>query len=359
MPLSELAEDVCFLTQLFGPSGHEDSVIREFTAKIGKLGFTPVTDALGNVIVRARPAEPGWPTIAISAHFDEIGFIVREIGPGWVRLHRVGGAHEKVLAGQLLNFRSCSGDTIEGYVSVNSAHLSSPDERMSVTRTEDACVDLLMSSAEEVAEAGLSPGTPAVFVGPFQRRGSLVRAKAMDDRAGLAILLAVLRDVSAIPAGPGLTVIGTVQEEFGVRGGLPAAAATQPDVLICIDVDPAPSVADQTADPRLGSGPVLRHFSRGRSGAGLIPNPRLTGFITQVAASNSIRIAHGTLDGGLTDASYMQYAGAGIAAVDIAFPVRNAHTPVEVADLHDLQLLADLLRAVLAGLEKGTTFARG
>jgi putative aminopeptidase len=359
VPLSEIAEDVCSLTQIFGPSGHEDSVIDEFSRRLRKLGCHPVTDPLGNVITRVRPADPGWPTIAISAHLDEVGFIVREVGPGWLRLHRVGGAHEKVLAGQLLHFRNHAGDIIEGHVSTTSAHLSSPDERMSATRTEDAYVDLLMSSAGEVAEAGLSPGTPGVFAGPFQRRGSLVRAKALDDRAGLAVLLALLRDLSAIPIGPGLTVIGTVQEEFTVRGGLPAVSAVRPDVLICIDIDPAPSLADEAAGPRIGQGPVLRHYSRGRSGAGLIPNPRLTEFITQAAASHAIRLAHGTLDGGLTDASYMQYTGAGIAAIDLAFPVRNAHTPVEVADLQDLRLLADLLRAVLASLQKGAAFARG
>ena len=50
-----LRDDIATLTQLFGPSGHEDTVIAEFLAQIRRLGFTATADRLGNVVVRARP----------------------------------------------------------------------------------------------------------------------------------------------------------------------------------------------------------------------------------------------------------------------------------------------------------------
>src|ERR1700683_5741535 len=92
---------IATLTQLFGPSGHEDTVIAEFLAHIRKLGFNTTADRLGNVVVRARPAEPGWPTLAVSAHLDEVGFIVSEVGDGWVRVNRVRGVQDQVMGGEV------------------------------------------------------------------------------------------------------------------------------------------------------------------------------------------------------------------------------------------------------------------
>ena len=357
--LKLLRDDIANLTQLFGPSGHEDPVIAEFRAQVGSQGFGSSVDRLGNVIVRARVAEPGWPTVAVAAHLDEVGFIVREVGNGWVRLNRVGGVHDKVMAGQLLQFRNDHGELIQGHVSVNSAHLSSADELGTATSVEEAFVDLLMPSADEVARAGLSPGAPGSFVGPFYQRDSLVRAKALDDRAGLAAILALLRSVPELPPGPGLTVIATVQEEFTLRGGFTAATAASPDILICVDITPTGSVAREEGQPQIGGGPVLQRYTRGKSGGGLIPNPRLAGYITQVAAARSIPLVQHTLDGGLTDGSYMQYAAGGLPVIDLTFAVRNAHTAVEVADLRDLELLVRLLGYVVADLNQDSAFARG
>jgi putative aminopeptidase FrvX len=356
---SWLRDDIAILTQTFGPSGHEDLMIADFVARVREDGFTSTVDPLGNVIVHARLAERGWPTVAVAAHLDEVGVAVSEIGSGWVRVSSIGGIHEKVLAGQVLQFRTDRGELIEGHVSVNSAHLVTPDDQQVAAKVEDVCVDLLMASAGEVEQAGISPGTPGVFAGPFFQRGDLIRAKALDDRAGIAVLLAVLRSVPELPKGPGITVIATVQEEFTAQGGIVAAEAAAPNILICIDIAPARSVADEAAKPLLGAGPVLHRLSRGRSGGGLIPNPRLAAFVTQVAAARGIPLSHRTLDGGYTDAAYMQFAAGGIASLDLAFPVRNAHTAVEVAHLQDLQFLSELLYFVLTDLPQDPGFGRG
>jgi endoglucanase len=80
--------------------------------------------------------------------------------------------------------------------------------------------------------------------------------------------------------------------------------------------------------------------------------------VASVAAAHDIPLSHGTIDGGYTDATYMQLAAGGIPSLDLAFPVRNAHTAVEVAHLGDLQLLAQLLCRVLADLPRDQHFSR-
>ncbi len=361
MTSTELRSDIESYSGLFGPSGHEDTVIRAFAAAVEATGFTATTDPLGNVTVQVRQAQPGFPTFAVAAHMDEIGFVVRTIADaGWLNLYRIGGVHDRVVAGQLLQVRSDSGELVEGHVGVKGAHVSTDLELGTVVRVEDAYVDLLLSSREEVLDRGIHVGSPATFVGPFIQRGGLLRGKAFDDRIGIAVLLEVLRRASDRDFGAGLTLIATVQEEFSMRAGVPPVRAVNPNVLICLDIALAADSPDHNTDgPRLGEGPVVHGYTRGRTGGGLIPNPGLVRYIAGVAAEHAVPLVHGVLSGGLTDGSYMQYAGAGIPTIDLAFPIRNAHTAVEVADFGDVEHLVDLVTYAITDAGRGLTFARG
>jgi putative aminopeptidase FrvX len=82
-------------------------------------------------------------------------------------------------------------------------------------------------------------------------------------------------------------------------------------------------------------------------------------YVAGVAAKREVPLVHDALSGGLTDGSYMQYAGAGIATIDLAFPVRNAHTAVEVADFADVERLTDLVTYAITDAGRGLSFGRG
>jgi putative aminopeptidase FrvX len=51
----------------------------------------------------------------------------------------------------------------------------------------------------------------------------------------------------------------------------------------------------------------------------------------------------------LTDSSYVQLVGSGVAAIDLGFPCRYTHSSLEVCDLGDL---AGLTRLILAALPR-------
>lgn len=361
MSSTTLLSDIELYSGLFGPSGHEDLVIRAFAEAVRGLGCPVSVDALGNVTVPVRQAGDGYPTFAVAAHLDEIGFVVRDIDPaGWLYLNRIGGVDDRVVAGQRLQVCSDSGALVEGHVGVKGAHVSTEAELATVVTVENAYVDLLLCSREEVLARGIRIGSPAAFAGPFGRRGALLRGKAFDDRIGIAALLELLRRLRDADFGAGLTLIATVQEEFSQRAGVPPVTAVRPDVLMCLDIGLAADSPDHNAGgPRLGEGPVIHGYTRGRSGGGLIPNPALVRFVADAAAKHEVPCVHATLRGGLTDGSYMQYAGAGIAAIDLAFPVRNAHTAVEVAHLSDVEHLVDLVAHAVIDADRGQSFARG
>ena len=76
----------------------------------------------------------------------------------------------------------------------------------------------------------------------------------------------------------------------------------------------------------------------------------LTELFERVAQANDIPLQRSAQTGILTDLSYVQLVGAGVASIDLGFPMRYSHSAREVCDLGDLVALTDLLEAGLAGI---------
>ncbi len=141
---------------------------------------------------------------------------------------------------------------------------------------------------------------------------------------------------------------------------MPAARAVAPDLAICLDI----AIATDTPDSKdagnvaLGSGAVITRFTRG-TGGGVIPSPPLRQHAVRVAEQHDIPHQFGVLQGGLTDASFMQYEAHGIPSIDLSFPTRYSHTPVETCYLDDVKAVAELTHCMIANLPEAFSLARG
>ncbi|RZW02014.1 MAG: M42 family peptidase, partial [Rhodobacteraceae bacterium] len=68
----------------------------------------------------------------------------------------------------------------------------------------------------------------------------------------------------------------------------------------------------------------------------------------ETAGAEAMPLQRSAQTGVLTDLSYVQLVGEGVAALDVGFPMRYSHSSREVVDLRDLESLRDLLIAALA-----------
>ena len=354
-----LLEGIKKYSQLFGPSGEEDEPIRAFVQDLRAEGLEPHTDPLGNVIAKLSEAHEGYPTLMLSAHLDEVGFVVRKVEEdGYLRLHRVGGVNDRVVAGQRLVFRGEGGE-VEGVVGVKAKHASTAEELATVITVDDAYVDVFVSSAEEAQRRGITVGTLGAFRGVFGQHADFISGKALDDRVGVAMLLEVARRMRGTQPKVGVVLVATVQEEFSVRGGVTAARAVGADLAVCLDVAIATDTPDLQAlgSVHLGRGPVISRFSRANLN-GIIPNPKLRRFVSETADRLALPIQYGVLQGGLTDGSFMQYEGKGIPTLDLSFPTRYTHTPVETCHLEDIEGGVHLVLGMLEHMPEGFDLGR-
>jgi putative aminopeptidase FrvX len=150
-------------------------------------------------------------------------------------------------------------------------------------------------------------------------------------------------------------VVFSVQEEFNLRGAVTAAQMLQPDIAIQLDLTVATDTPDLAArgDIALGAGPTMSLYSFHGRGTlnGTIPHPGLVKHFGETAEAAGIPLQKTAHIGVLTDSSYVQLLGQGVAAIDLGFAARSTHSSLEVCDLGDLAQLTELLVEGLGGID--------
>lgn len=353
------------LTDLPGVSGHEDRIVGFVRHRFGLVTDDVRVDGIGNVIARLPARRPG-PRVMVFAHLDQIGFCVKRLtDDGFVRIDRIGGVNRKALVAAPVWLHTGAGDAIPGSIGVMAHHLTPDAQRFTVPDLPELYVDVGARSRAELVDLGLRVGDPITFANPFQLlHGDHLRAAALDDRAGVYILLKTFEALAARDdLGCEVVAVATVQEEFNVRGSEPAARAIAPDLAICIDGSLSGDTPDLHGvnDVKMGGGPtvsLMTFHGRGTLG-GLVPNPKLVRHFDAVAADLDVPLQRAASIGGLTDASFLQLLHGGIPAIDVGVPMRYSHSPVEMVHLGDVVQAIALFGEAIARVDASLDLTRG
>lgn len=363
-PAKDLAGLCRTLSRIAAPAGNEDRMTAAVVDHLRAAGLEPVVDRLGQVAVAFGDREAG-PVTMVSAHLDELGLIVRGLDEdGMLRIHRLGGVPERVLPGTRLVVHTRGGD-VPAIVGLKSHHLTPVDERYVARPATELYVDVGAGSRAEAEAAGVRVGDPVTYQPTWDElAGGRIAGKSLDDRIGVAALLALVERLRADAPPAQVIVAFSTQEEFAVRGTLALVARYAPDIVVNLDITPAADTPDLAGQgtARLGGGPTLSRLAfhgRGTLG-GLLPHPALVRAVEDAAEGAAVPLQHDAMVGIITDAAFLPMATAeGIAAVGVGIPCRYTHSPVETAQLSDIEQCIDLLAELLprlsaVDLDRGT-----
>jgi putative aminopeptidase FrvX len=351
------------LMMIPGLSGFEGNVRRYIKAELKALGIPSKTDMLGNLIA-TLPGDPTLPSVMIIAHMDQLGLIVRKIeATGMIRVERVGGVPERALAAHEVLFCLGEGRTLPGVIANKSHHATTPEEKYRVVPYQELYIDCGFRSADEAERAGVTVGTPVVYApNVVELAGGRIGGTSLDDRAACAIMLELASATRGLRGLPSIHLVFSVLEEFNLRGAVTAAQVIQPDICIQLDLALATDTPDMghRGDVRLGAGPVMSMYSFHGRGTlnGCIPHPSLVKLFQSTAERENIALQRSAHIGALTETSYVQLVGKGVASIDMGFPARYTHSALEVCDLADLEALTRLLLAALARIDAGFSLDR-
>ncbi len=343
----------------FAPSGYEKEMAYCFRDRVAPFADSVAIDRIGNVIARIDGTDPAAPAVMAFAHMDQLGFIVRKIEKdGFVQVDRLGGIPEKVLPGLNLRILARSGEYVAGVFGNKSHHAASAEEKYRVDPVTSLFIDIGARSAEEVRARGVDVGCPVTYL-PFAQdlSGDFVSGTAVDNRGGVTALLVAAERLRRNRPKATVHLVGTVWEEFNLRGAMIAARTCRPDISISLDVVLAGDTRDLAGryEAICGAGPALVLYSFHGRGTlnGTLPHQGLVDLAGRAAEEEGIPLQRFASLGILTDSSYAQLEGAGLAAVEIGFPARYTHTPAEVANVRDIEGLGELLAGMAARIDSG------
>jgi len=351
----ELRHTLHDLACLHGISGFEQQVCRYVRQRFRTLVEEVEIDRYGNVTATKRGRQ-STPRLMISAHMDEIGFIVKGIEQnGFLRFDRIGGVGDA-----LLSCRKVDVAGKFGLIGSISGHLGSADRLSRVTPIGELYIDVGASSAAEVATMGIRVGDPVSFIGELTAffDGDRVCGKGMDDRAGLAILIQILTELrDEVPPGSVLAV-ATVLEQVGHRGAAMAAHRIKPDYAIAIDGVPAGDTPDLSTTRDIpvlmGHGAVvLLATSTGEHNIrGNIAHPAMKRLLLAAADARQIPVQLATtINRGSTEAGLIHISRDGIPAISVGVPRRYSYSPHEMVDLRDAAAAVELIVHFIRDME--------
>lgn len=321
------------------PSGVEGEIDQFLLSRFNALGVDAWLDEAGNAIAKI-PGQDSTRAIAITAHKDEIGAIVKSVeSEGRVQVRRLGGAFPWVYGEGVVDLLG-DNETISGILSFGSRHVSheSPQKAQQEDKAlhwEDAWVETKLTK-EELAAAGIRPGI-RVVVGKHRKRPirlkDWIASYTLDNKASVAILLELAANLKQPTVDTYL--VASAKEEVGAIGALYFTQNHRLEALIALEICPL-SKEYPIED---GEAPVLLS----QDGYGIY-DETLNRTILNVAQQLDIPLQLAVLSGFGSDASIAMKFGHVACAACLSFPTQNTHG-YEIAHLGAIANCIDLLQA--------------
>lgn len=341
------------LVSLTGPCGFEMDVAKYISERTKCIADESVVDGLGNVILLKKGGVPG-PNLIVSAHMDEVGFIVKKIEKnGLIRFEKLGGHDDRILLAQQVKIRTSYG-LVYGIIGTISAHMQKFDDTNRIRKYSEMYIDVGAANSDEVQELGVEIGDPISWATEPRNFGkNRLIARGLDDRAGCAVLIKTLEETDFSQVHGNVYFVFSVQEEVGLRGAKTAGQNVKADIALAVDTTAVSDTFEQMMDQTLslGKGPAIKimDFS-------LIASPAVRNKLVQVARENNIPYQLEIFNGIGTDAGELHQSNGGIPSGVISIPSRYAHSPIEVIDLGDLEYSKELLKSFILSLRERSEF---
>ncbi|MDZ7293418.1 zinc-binding metallopeptidase family protein [Mycoplasmopsis pulmonis] len=337
--------------ELEAMSRYEEPVVEALRKNISK-GFVSSRDGLGSLILKHEKSKSNSPRIMVAAHMDEVGYTLREVETnGQVRLSAVGGIWPTVVIGTKAKlYVNATGKTYDGVFGHTSIHIMDPAKFKEAIQTNDLYADFGFESKEKAEQLQVSAGDRVYLSGQTIRLHdpNLVGGKAMDNRAGVTVLDYIAQHIQNVDLPNETFLVGTVQEEVGLRGAKASVGIVEPDIAIALDTCAShDTLGAKQGIQKLGNGAALRIQDQGT-----MMDPKLVEFIFALAKKHNIPAYKYVAQGGGTDAGELQFGKKGVATITISIPQRYLHSPIGVASLVDLKACGDLIVEFLKSFDK-------
>lgn len=325
----ELFEIFQKLNAAHGPSGDEAEIRNVIADLVRPYADDITSDTMGNLIVHKLGSGP---RVMFSAHMDSIGFIVTHIEKnGFLRVGMLGGIAPKECTYTPVRFKNGTRGVIV------------PEEKADFEKMKlDECYVDIGAADETEAKSMVQVGDTLIYDTASFINSCKVVSPYLDNRICCAALIKALSEIQHCPND--LYLVFSCQEELGLRGAKTAAWSIDPDYGVVVDVtdvDDTPGT-QRCGTVRLGKGTAIKIMDHS-----VICHPDIVRRMEWLAEEHGIPNQKDIMRDGGTDAGAIHTTRIGVLTGGISIPCRYIHTPVEMADLRDVEATVSLTKAFM------------
>ena len=340
MEITRILKELCLVG---APSGFESEIVELSKKYMNAFGECKV-DNRGNFICTKKGEGLHF---LLDAHMDQIGFVVTSIEDGgFLRVSKVGGIDRRIAPSQEVVV--LGKEKVYGVIGCKPPHLTDESEKDKAPKFEDLFIDTGLDK-ESLCEK-VEIGDFVVFKPYFEKLlGSNFTGTAIDDRAGMAIIIRAMEILNERGSKSAVTAVFSVQEEVNGKGAGNASFYAEADEAIAVDVSfasqPEVSGSKKNATMPLGGGAFIGF-------APILDRSISKGFVNTAKRKNipySVEVMGGRTG---TNADEIVTAKLGTKTVTISPPIRNMHTTVEIVNGDDLENCARLIAEYILSNEE-------
>lgn len=324
------------------PPGNEEALARYISNTFSEYLDSINIDSFNNFCGIKKSKMNNPKKIALYAHMDEIALMVTDIDKnGFIKFIPVGGIDSRILLSQEVIIHGKK--DILGVIGAKPPHLQTDSEDKEI-KIDRLYIDIAMTN--EQAKEIIRIGDYITFKGKWtELRNNIVSSKSLDNRAGVAAILQVMKNLNKESLNVEVSCNVTTQEEVGLRGAKVNSFSIQPDLAIVVDAgfgDMPGLEKDETFI--LGKGPAIA--------IGPTLHRNLSKELIKFANINNIPIQIDVEPGNTgTEAWAIQVSGTGVPVILISIPLRYMHTTVETINIDDAENTAKLISGFILSIQ--------
>ncbi len=338
----ELLKQLCMCNSI---SGDESEVRELIISRIKDYADEINVDNLGNILVFKKGKNRSVHKLMLSAHMDEVGFMVTDItSEGYIKFDEVGGIDRRILPGKRVTIGS---KKINGVIGIKPIHLAKSDEVTEIPALDEMYIDIGADSKDDALKY-VSYGDSVNFIGEFEENSNSLLSKAFDDRFGCFVLINMIKRNLEYD----MYFVFAVQEEVGLRGAKVAAYTIDPEYALVIEGTTAadlPEINEVKQVCNLQEGAVISVMDRST-----IYDKELVNAAFNCAKDFDIKIQYKRAVSGGNDSGVIHQSRCGVRTLAISLPCRYIHAPSCVAnktDCENVLKLTNILAEKIAGGE--------
>jgi putative aminopeptidase FrvX len=235
---------VDFLVKLLNipsPTGFAEPAIAFVEKELAQFGQLQLTRTRKGALVAKWEVESDLPPVALTAHTDTLGAVVKEFKPnGRLKLSPIGGIQWPSVETEGVWILPASGERIRGSVLIDTAsvhvHGAAGSETPRNADHMEVRLDARTASEAETRALGIRIGDCVAFDPRVEVTNGFIRSRFLDDKACVANLVSAIRSMADAGVSPSRSVYFHISNYEEVGHGAAAGIPGEVAELICVDM---------------------------------------------------------------------------------------------------------------------------